>query len=37
VFPTLRFNTQFAMFPHELNPFSFRHGHYHLKGEVEVG
>ena len=22
--------------PHELNPF-FQHGHYHLKGEVEVG
>ena len=25
------------MFSHELNPFPFRHGHYHLKGEVEVG
>ena len=25
------------MFSHELNPFPFRHGHYPLKGEVEVG
>ena len=37
VLPTLSFNTQFATLPHELNPSLYQHGHYHLKGEVEVG